>query len=304
MNDYMPVKESQLYLFEDVPFYCKSTDNAYVLYKKSGEILPDARVSETRHPDLFIRSSDKDTAIKELFTHLNTHLERQSLLKDLGAVRTTLYRIVNEALENMGRQALSALPDTIEVLFKGYSNNTELLEALVKIRDTSNIAVEHTINVMILTFRFCFYHGIPENETKRLALSALIHDLGISQLDAPLMESDHRLTDEEFKNYQTHTTKGHNMILKQANFHAMVAVVALEHHERIDGSGYPGGRTNLSFESQLIGLLDSYEPLTYRDKTYRKARRPFDSLQLIKQEVMQGKFQTDLFKDLCACLTG
>ena len=116
------------------------------------------------------------------------------------------------------------------------------------------------------------------------------------------MDSDRRLTDEEYEVYTTHTSKGCDLLFKQTSFDPLVSTVAQEHHERIDGSGYPYGRTNISYESQLIGLIDCYEPLTYRDKTYRKIKEPFDSLKIIKEEVLQGKFQKDLFKKLCSCL--
>ena len=59
---------------------------------------------------------------------------------------------------------------------------------------------------------------------------------------------------------------------------------------------------NLSFEAQVIGLIDSYEPLKYRDKIFRKALRPYDALQIIKQDVLQGKYNKKVFIDLCSCL--
>ena len=138
---------------------------------------------------------------------------------------------------------------------------------------------------------------------KRLALAAIFHDIGKSGLDKKILEKKGRLTDMEYEAFTTHTSKGCDQLLKQAGFDPLAAAVAQEHHERIDGSGYPYGRTNPCFESQLIGLIDCYEPLTYLERTHRKARKPFDSLQLIKDEVLQGRFRPDIFRDFSKCLT-
>jgi HD-GYP domain-containing protein (c-di-GMP phosphodiesterase class II) len=60
--------------------------------------------------------------------------------------------------------------------------------------------------------------------------------------------------------------------------------------------------TSLAAYSQLIGLVDSYESLTYRSKLFRKAKKPFDALNLIKEEVLRGKFSKALFKRFTSCL--
>lgn len=161
---------------------------------------------------------------------------------------------------------------------------------------------EHTVNVTALVLQYCFFHDFSDADTAQLALCALLHDVGTSQLDKTLLETDKRLTDLEFKTFSTHPELGHDMIILNTDFDISVATVALEHHERIDGSGYPHGSKNISWDSQLVGLIDSYETLTYRNKKFRKAKKPFNSLQIIKEEVLEGKFATDIFKKFASCL--
>ena len=122
-----------------------------------------------------------------------------------------------------------------------------------------------------MSARHCFFHDFSQPETSRLALCALLHDVGTSKLDRNLIEADNRLTDQQFQTFTTHSEIGHDMIILTTEFDISVATVAHEHHERIDGSGYPNHTTKISPDSQLIGLIDSYEPLTYRDKNFRKA---------------------------------
>lgn len=303
MEEYFSARESQAHLYRDVPLYCKSQDNSFVLYKKGGDVLDTPRLDEKKHPELFIKKSDKGIAVKELFASLNRSLAQQTLSNDLAAVRNTITLIVKEAIESADTQVFSLIPETIEVLFNGFSQRAELLDTLLKIKAASGIVTEHTINVLILTFRFGFFHEFAEKEIKRLALCALFHDIGMSEVDQNLVEVDRKLTDKEFEEYTTHTSKGCDLLLRQAGFDPLIATVAQEHHERMDGSGYPFGRTNICYESQLVGMIDSYESLTYRGRTHRKAKKPFDSLQLIKGEVLTEKFRQDIFKDFSTCLS-
>ncbi len=306
MEEYFSARESQAHLYKDLPLYCKSKDNTFVLYKKEGDVLDTPRLDDKKHPELFIKKSDKDIAVRELFASLNKSLAQQTLSNDLSAIRTTLTLVVKEALdcaEAADTQTFNLIPETIEVLFDGFSQRAELLDTLLKIKTTSSMVTEHTINVLILTFRYGFFHELEEKKVKQLALCALFHDIGISAVDPTILDMDRRLTDKEFEAYTTHTAKGCDLLLKQAGFDPLAATVAQEHHERVDGSGYPFGRTNPCYDSQLIGLIDCYEPLTYRDRIHRKAKKPFDSLQLIKAEVLQGKFRPDIFKDFSTCLT-
>ncbi|WDP89371.1 MAG: HD domain-containing protein [Desulfobacter sp.] len=303
MEDYVGVRESQIYLYKDVPLYCRSKEGAYVLYKKAGTLLDAPRLSDKKHPELFIKKSDQGAAIKELVVKLNQQLAEQILSSDLVNIRTSLNLIIKEAFEHANAEALSAIPETIELMFKGFSTKTELVETLLKIKTTTATVIEHTVNVMLLTFRYGFFYELKEEDIKCLALCALFHDIGITEIDRKILKVNKRLTEKEFKEYATHPSKGCDLLVKQPGFDPLVATVAQEHHERIDGSGYPYGRTDACYESQLIGLIDCYEPLTYSEKPYRKAKPPFDSLQLIKEEVLQGKFSSKVFRAFSTSLT-
>ena len=221
---------------------------------------------------------------------------------NLKEVRHALEVIVEEALTPGQENGINALPQTLDILLGRYQDDNQAMEYLRKIGSNSPVLVKHTVNVTALTLQFCFFHKFSESDTRQLAMASLLHDVGCATLDKVLIETGKRLTDEQFKIYATHPELGHDMIVQSAEFNPAIQQVALEHHERIDGSGYPSGSRRLASYSQLIGLIDSYECLTYRGKRFRKAKKPFDALNLIKQEVLQGKFSKELFKKFTSCL--
>tara|TARA_B100000614_G_scaffold240483_2_gene240881 strand:+ start:841 stop:1755 length:915 start_codon:yes stop_codon:yes gene_type:complete len=302
--DYFTVRPSQTQFFKTVPFYYQSEEGEFLLYKKAGDMLDAERTENTRHPHLFISNKDKDTALKELTTGLNREFER--LLRQGGGlleIKQALGNIVREALTPGQETAMLALPETIDILFKNMDQDHTTMEYLAQMATASEFMVEHTVNVTALTLQYCFFKKMNEGETSVYALCALLHDVGVATLDKSLVNTTERLTEKQFQRYQAHAEAGHDMIILNTDFNIAVANVALEHHERLDKSGYPNGINTLCMESQLIGFIDCYEALTYRDKTFRKAKTPFKTLHLIKEEVIAGKFSPRLFKAFTSCLT-
>ena len=78
----------------------------------------------------------------------------------------------------------------------------------------------------------------------------------------------------------------------------------LEHHEQLDGKGFPRGIANLSTEGRIIGLINSFDQLVNSESVGRKMKKPFDAMSLIKKEVLkEGRFDKTVFKNLCLSLS-
>lgn len=304
MNEtvYLPVKPTQIFYFKRVPFYCLNKDKEYVLYKERGRRLELERMKEAKHPELFIDAKDKDTALKELTKNLNLDLARAVASKGLAQVKASISKMVEEILTPQQEKAMEALPETLQILMKGYADDRKSLDQLLKLASRSSEIVEHTINVLALTLQYAYYHQFEDDQIVRLGLCAMLHDLGACEIDKTILETDKKLTDRQFERFKQHPQIGHDILVVETDFDISVATVALEHHERIDGSGYPNGLKKLSPDSQLISLIDSYEHLAYHSKSFRKAGTPYETLNLIKKEVKQGQFDKEIFKGFASCL--
>lgn len=302
--DYFAVRPSQIEFFKTVAFYYQSEEGEFLLYKKADEILDRDRADQTRYPQLYISEQDKETALKELTRGLNREFERRlSSGGGLVEIKQALGNIVREALTPGQGSAMLALPETIDILLRNTHQDHTTMEYLSQIASTAEFMVEHTVNVTALTLQYCFFRKMSQEQTSVYALCALLHDVGIATLDKSLVNTRERLTNKQFKMYKAHAEAGHDMIILNSDFSIAVANVALEHHERLDSSGYPSGTSKICEEGQLIGFIDCYEALTYRDKNFRKAKTPFKTLHLIKEEVIQGKFSPRIFKAFTSCLT-
>lgn len=303
MGDFIQVKESQVHYYRDVPLYCKAASGDYVLYKPKGKRINFTEDARNRPPEVYIQKRDSKAAVSELQKSFNTHLKQSLTPSGLTKVKSILCDIVSEAMAKPSDSSLKELPETIDVVFDGYGNNAQLLKKLADSSTSDRSTMDHAINTMAITMLYGSHCNLSQDETRRLSLTALLHDIGKTRLDSNIVITNRKLTDKEFDEYKTHAAIGHDIIKETGTFDFSIARAILEHHERLDGSGYPRGIAHLSFEAQLIGLIDSYEYLTHREKTHRKLKSPYETLNIIKNEViLQGKFDKAIFKDLCTCL--
>jgi HD-GYP domain-containing protein (c-di-GMP phosphodiesterase class II) len=301
-KNYIPIRNSQINYYRDVAlFYIES--GTFVLYKPPGKSVTDMRLNQERHPtELYIHQKDRITAIKELQKGFNRKIAKSIKTGNVMEVKSTLCNLVEETLTEPRSGTLKALPETVDTLVSGYSKSPEIIKTFASISFKDYTTVIHSVNVMALTLGFCFHSKLSLHETKRLGLSALMHDVGKTEIPDSILKASRKLTSKEFKIMKRHPKIGEFIIKFKSGIDSEIAQGALEHHEKLDGSGYPRGSKHISFAGQLLGIIDCYEALTNEERPYRRAKSPLDTLKLIKQDVEAGKFDRQIFEKFCYSL--
>ena len=302
-SSYIPARGSQLKYYVRVPLYCEMAPTVFKLYKPAGQSIAESPISHELLPRLYLQRKDRLDAIREA----QKGFRREILLSiengDVATVKDTLCDLVTETLAEPRAGTLQAIPETLDLLVTGYSKHPAIMRAFATISNKDYTTVIHSVNVMALTLNYCFHGGIPMDETKRLGLSALLHDVGKAEIPSAILKAPRRLTLEEFDVMKSHPAIGEKLIRVINHLGEDIALAAMEHHEKLDGSGYPKGLRDISFSGQLIGIVDCYEALTNEDRPYRCAKAPMDTLKLIKEDVKSGKFNRALFEKFCYSLT-
>jgi HD-GYP domain-containing protein (c-di-GMP phosphodiesterase class II) len=301
-KNYIAVRNSQINYYRDVGLYYVEGDS-FVLYKPPGKLLTELRLNEKMHPtQLYIHQNDRITAIKELQKEFNRRIAQSIKTGNAVEVKSTLCSLVEETLAEPRSGTLKALPETVDILVSGYAKSPQILKTFASISFKDYTTVIHSVNVMALTLGFCFYSKLSMHETKRLGLSALMHDVGKTEIPDSILKAPRKLTADEFKIMQRHPKIGEFIIKFKSGIDSSIARGALEHHEKLDGSGYPRGIKNISFVGQLLGIIDCYEALTNEERPYRRAKSPLETLKLIKRDVEAGQFNRKIFEKFCYSL--
>ncbi len=134
---------------------------------------------------------------------------------------------------------------------------------LLDLRTIDESTLEHSINVCIFSLLIGAGLDLPDNLMAYLGTGALVHDVGKILLPPEVRGDLSNLSEKEQQAYQEHTNAGYRL-LREKGFEAPVAKVALYHHERWDGGGYP---TKLAGEkidllSRIVNIADVYDSLT------------------------------------------
>ncbi|MDZ4163676.1 MAG: HD domain-containing protein, partial [Smithellaceae bacterium] len=205
----------------------------------------------------------------EIFeSYLNRYLEIRAMPR-FGRDRQMvgLIHVVRDITER--KQAEEALQRSTERLHKALGATVHCIEALVETRDPYTAG--HQKKVADLAGAVAREMELPDDQVEGLRMASLIHDIGKISVPAEILSKPTKLTDIEFSMIKIHSQSGYD-ILKNVEFSWPIARMVLEHHERINGTGYPNALTGerLLIESRILAVADVVEAMaSYRP--YRPA---------------------------------
>ena len=302
-NKWIQVRKSNLKYYEEVELYYRSPGGNIVLYKPEGMKFDDASLDKKYIDDLYIKPADKIKCLRAAQKGFSSGLVNNIVKHDTTTVKNELVNIVDETLTQPRSGGLETAPSLIDGIISGYSSQPDVIKNLARISFSDYTTTIHSINVMALTIGYCFYNQITAKETRQFGLAALLHDLGKTEIPGNILTVNRGLTDAEFGKMKKHPSLGFD-ILKTTGIDMKIATEgALEHHEKLDGSGYPEGKTNISECGMLLGIIDCYEAITNDDRPYRSSMAPMKALKVIKGDVKKGKYNKKIFESFAYSLT-
>ena len=133
------------------------------------------------------------------------------------------------------------------------------------------------------------HDGIEARMTK-LGIGLILHDIGKLAVPPEILNKPGRLTDEEFAQIKLHPAAGVDL-LRAANPSPLVVATVRDHHERLDGSGYPAGREGASIHefARICAISDVYDAIS-SERPYKHAAPPCVGINVIGRDVLRGRF--------------
>lgn len=160
-------------------------------------------------------------------------------------------------------------------------NRSEMLHCYAAHPDTfSDIIVAHSINVCIYAIQLARGRNYSSEDLINIGAAALLHDIGMNKVPKEIVYKNETISPDEFEIMKRHTTDGYNELSIHENDLKSISSVVLEHHERIDGSGYPQGKDVFGEIAELIGLVDFFEAVTHH-RPQRGPITPHEGVQLL-----------------------
>ncbi|MDL2288103.1 HD domain-containing protein [Oscillospiraceae bacterium OttesenSCG-928-F05] len=156
----------------------------------------------------------------------------------------------------------------------------------------------HSKGLTEKTAVMCDYYGFNREKKTRMMIASDLHDIGKLAIPNRIIDKAGKLTEPEFDQMKTHAFYTRKVIESVQGFED-IAEWASNHHEKLDGSGYPFGRTAeaICFESQLIGCLDIYQALTEK-RPYRESLSHGAACAILEGMAKENKINREITADI------
>lgn len=143
---------------------------------------------------------------------------------------------------------------------------------------------KHAKNVSLLSQEIAIKMGFNKKEIAILKTGALLHDIGKLSIPMSILFKPGALTDLEQEIVKQHSELGYN-IIKDIKFSDKIKKIVLQHHERLDGSGYPNNleEKDIIIEAQIVAVADAFESMIYH-RAYRPAFSIPEAVKIIKKD--------------------
>ena len=216
--------------------------------------------------------SDKTKEIVyDTIKNITTALEKDNLdpkAIDGGLVRNAVVNIIEDLL---------------------YSS--DILSNLTDIMGYDEYTYHHSVNTTVLALVLGMGKGYNHSRLLELGMGVLMHDVGKTKVSKEILNIKGSLTKEEFEEIKKHSSYGYEFIKNNQDFSLHSAHVALQHHEKWTGGGYPRGLKGNDIHEfgRIAAVADVYEALTSK-RPYRDALEPYQAYEYV---VAQSGFQFD-----------
>ncbi|MFC5468272.1 HD-GYP domain-containing protein [Cohnella suwonensis] len=221
-------------------------------------------------------------ALKE---NVKARMEAASMMQDFSESNPNLENI-GAPMRNPGNRRI------LRNIWQEIINQRILIDEFSVLLQTDRFMFEHSLRVGILSSVMGIAQSYDQSKLYELTLGALLFDIGMTLMPAELIRKQRKLTPEEMKLIQRHTTEGYRILSSVPGIPAASAKCALLHHERFRGEGYPFGFKfhDIPVEAQMVGLADLYDALM-SPRHHRKAFSPGDAMEYL---FAAGNYDFDL----------
>jgi HD-GYP domain-containing protein (c-di-GMP phosphodiesterase class II) len=174
---------------------------------------------------------------------------------------------------------------------------------LMNLHTVDHYLYMHSLNVCVYSTLLGMASGYNQEQLMTLGLGAMLHDIGKTQISMQVLLKPGVLSSYEFEEMKRHTERGYYLLKDEPNIPLLVAHCAYQHHERIDGSGYPRGikGDEIHDYAKWIGIVDSYDAMT-SNRVYRNAMLPHQAVEALYSgsDILYDTTMLRLFRDKVA----
>lgn len=189
------------------------------------------------------------------------------------------------SLQQGGGLSTVPLQHSIEAMLDDLLGSQAVVTSLTSLRTHDTYTFAHSVNVAAVSLMLGEELGLDKDRLRILGLGALLHDVGKTSLSPTILRKPGGLTDVEYRNVKEHPRLGYDILKESRDLDPAVARIAWQHHERVDGKGYPRGLRSRGIDplAKIVAVADVYDALT-ADRVYRKGMPTATVLDILQRD--------------------
>lgn len=204
----------------------------------------------------------------------------------------------------MGREInTEAAAKVVDGMVDSVLRNVDALASLSRLKSFDEYTFFHSVNTAVLGLGLGRSLEMDRKTLHGLGMGALLHDIGKTKIPLDLLNKPARYTPDEFEMVKQHALRGAEILTATDGLLEEAVWPALQHHERMDGTGYPYGRkkNELTLFGRISSVVDIYDAVT-SDRVYHKAMTPHAALQMLYSLGQQGHLDPPLVERFIHCI--
>jgi HD-GYP domain-containing protein (c-di-GMP phosphodiesterase class II) len=213
------------------------------------------RITGTDAPDLHVSES---------------HAEQQAIREQVGSASQTYEHartVMHHVMDNLragGQLDVSSVEKAVTYVIDSVLQSSDAMAYVVRMKEADNYSYNHSLATSIWAVVFGKALGFDRLNLKILGMGGLLLDVGKTRLEPGLLTRDGPLSGHETAEMRRHVEYSLNILRETGNIHPKIMQMVATHHERHDGSGYPGGLKGdaIPVVGRIAGLVDTYDAMT------------------------------------------
>ena len=210
--------------------------------------------------------------------------------------------VIQQAMEDVrmgGALNMEAVQHVVEGMADSILRNPDALTSLSRLKQFDEYTFYHSVNTSLLALSLGRDLGYERPELLQLGTGMLLHDIGKTQIPLELLNKPGRFEEHEFEMMKQHVMRGAELLSSTTGLSDEFLKPTLEHHERVDGTGYPCQhcKADLSEFGLIAAVVDIYDAVT-SDRCYHKGKSPHDTLQFLYQLGTSGHVDSAMVQRL------
>lgn len=230
----------------------------------------------------------------------------QEEMTKANQVRQEAGRVISDIMADarLGKQIdTERAKPVVEEMLASIFRNQDAFLGLTRIRQMDQYTFEHSVSVSALMIAFGKKLQLDQSTIWELGVGGILHDIGKLQVPGKILNKPGRLTDLEFDVMRRHVGLGYKLIDEAETIPKRARQVILQHHERLNGTGYPGKLSGeeISLYGKMAAIVDVYDAIT-SDRVYHKGKLPSLVLRQLVEWSGEGVFDTELVQRFIQCV--